>query len=424
MTKNQKIIIAIAIGVVFLFSLLLIVGRRPPQSSVAQLSFWGLEQETPAWNALIGAYSTLHPRTRITYTGFDEDVYEKTLLDNMAAGTGPDVFIFRNDWFTKHKNKIVSAPADLISPATVTEKFPAVVSSDFVDGGAVWGLPLSIDTLALIYNVGLFDASGVASPQSNWDEVQRWIPRLRRIEGGILTRASVSLGGSEKSVANSADILRLLMLQHGARLTDLDYQRATFNSSSGLEASEFYMKFSNKQNISYAWEESFDNSLKSFADGKTAAVFAYFSQIPQIKAMNPGVRIGILPAPQFDIDQPVNYAKYWALTASNATKSRGTAWDFITFAALNSGPAGEYLKIAGNPPALRELIARYQTNPTLKVFALQSLSAQSWRNPDHTEVARAWDKMLLSFLSDRASIQRALSLAAEEVTKLITSRPR
>src|SRR3990167_3346421 len=121
-TKPQLIILGAA-GVVLLFFLLVFFGIIPgirddirlPQ---AYLEFWGVGDEQNDWADTINGFESTHSNISVKYTKLDPANYEKQLLDALASGSGPDVFMFHNAWLLKHANKAVPAPVDKLVLST------------------------------------------------------------------------------------------------------------------------------------------------------------------------------------------------------------------------------------------------------------------------------------------------------------------
>ena len=65
----------------------------------------------------------------------------------------------------------------------IQNDFPSVVQSDFTIAPTatttgIYALPLSIDTLAMIYNKDMFDSAGIATPPATWDDFEADISKL------------------------------------------------------------------------------------------------------------------------------------------------------------------------------------------------------------------------------------------------------
>ncbi|HEY4496596.1 MAG TPA: extracellular solute-binding protein [Candidatus Paceibacterota bacterium] len=427
MNISPKTILLGIIGLIVLAVVLIITGvipgLRPPQAFKTELSMWGLEDDSAAWKSVIAAYQVQNSRISINYTGFSIEEYEQRLVDALAAGTGPDIFMFHNNWLLKHKNKIFAAPAEVATPITVSELFPQVVTQDFIADNQVYALPISIDTLALLYNKNIFDAKQIPVATSSWEEIHRVIPILREVADGSLSKPAIALGGSEAQVRNATDILSLIMMQFGAMIVNPQELRAVFSSSGfGLQGLNFYLSFSDPLNASYSWNEKFGDSITAFLNGGTAMVFAYNSDIKEIRSKNPILNFGVLPFPQLKSDFPVNLPSYWGLAVSNKTRYYADSWYFISSATTDINMSRNYINISGNPPALRTLINDFLTNPNLKVFAAQALTAKNWPHPDPSGVRSVFDNMIKLSLANRTQSNQFLVQAQDEINKLLQRR--
>src|SRR3989344_7869226 len=215
-TRSQIIFIAIGgfIGILLLLVLFGVLPGRRENLNVTELTVWGVE-DTRVFKNIIEQFEALHPGIAISYKKFEENTYEKSLLNALAAGEKPDVLMFENNWLLKHGGKLAPAPAEKMSPAMVQSLFPKVVEQDFVAGGQVYALPLYIDTLAMAYNRDLFDKAGIVFPPTTWEELGSTVGKLNIFEGKNLTRGAYAIGGTSKSVGNAGDIAQALLLQRG-----------------------------------------------------------------------------------------------------------------------------------------------------------------------------------------------------------------
>ena len=426
LTRNQIIIIISVISIiVFLVVAFVFFGREGGGGGLGgggeqqiELDFWGVEDESVI-RKLTELYSGANPGVRIAYQQFDENNYEKSLLNALASNKGPDIFMLHNSWLPKHQNKITPAVEAQLPFVYFRDSFPKVVSQDFSQDNKIYALPLYIDTLAFIYNKDYFDAKAVALPPNTWESFQNSISRLKETDfSGRISKASAAIGGSEKSVDKAADLLSLIMLQYGADMTNENGQ-ADFFRTGGLNAFNFYLQFANPTSQYYTWNDNLRPSLDNFSNGTVAAIFNYSSAIPKIKAKNPFINIAVSPMLQFSgADQPLNYADYWGLTVSSQSKNSAWAWHFIQSAATQEQFNEEYLKISGRPPALRSLINKYLNDSDIGVFAKQALTAESWKQPDNNEIKKIFSSAIESVLSGKLSAQNALQEAENKINNL------
>lgn len=395
----------------------------PPQMD---LVIWGVgDIETAFSNGLL-AYSKANLNIKVSYQKMEESTYEQDLINAMAAGKGPDIFMVENSWIPKHFDKMAPLPSGQLSLNQLKSLFPDVVEKDFVINGETFALPLYIDTLALFYNQDLFDNYAIAVSPADWLQFKNLIPRLRQIDSnGNITRAGAAIGGSEATIHNAADILSLLMLQAGTDMTTDNYTAASFISAlkggqPGLESLEFYTAFANPTDLYYTWNDSLLYSTDSFSQGKTAMVFEYASQMDALKIKNPflKIRVGAMPQPTGK-SEAVNYANYRGLAVSKNTLYPEWVWDLVIYLTTNETQAENYLTVTGKPPALRTLIQKYSDDPNIGVFAKQALTAQSWLKPDPEKTRLIFSQMIQSVISNRLDTYEAISQAERAVTDLI-----
>jgi multiple sugar transport system substrate-binding protein len=345
------------------------------------------------------------------------------LLSAFAAGTGPDVFEIPNRDLAQWQSVAAPIPATLattFNQVTLQSDFPDVVSQDFVYGGSaagggnIYALPLSIDTLAMIYNKDLFNTAGIAKVPTTWEGLQADLPALRGVNAqGQITQAALALGGSETSIPNAPDIIFLLMMQNGAQMTSVDGSSATFasgsNNTAGLNAFNYYLQFANAADSNYTWNDGMGTALTSFTQGKTAVIFDYSSAAATIKAQAPFLNYGVAAMPQpANATVAVSYAKYNGFAVSRSSANIASAWSFIIN--LTTSPADEniYTKDTGAPPALRSVIATDLGDSTMEVFASQALTAKSWHESNSEQI----DSLM------NAAIQNVLNGAADSTTAL------
>lgn len=432
-TRSQLIILGTAVFLVLLFAGIftgVLPGTRqfrqkPPEIS---LKVWGVDpQEYLLEN--INAYEALRPNVRVDYEELNPQNYEQTVINALAAGTGPDVIMFHNSWLPKHYNKLAPLSETQLNLKTFKETFPAVVEQDFAPDGKIRALPLYIDTLALFYNQDTFDKVGIAVTPEDWLDFQNLIPKLRQKDSaGRLTKPAAAIGGSERTIDKSADLLMLLMLQAGAKMTDDEFIQATFSSNvagtlPGIDALNFYTKFSDPKDIYYTWNDGLDYSLDSFAKGETAMIFNYAEQKRNLREKNPFLSFKTAEMPQpTGAEKAVNYPNYFGLAVTNNSKAPDWAWDLILYLTANDTAAENYLKAANRPPALRSLIQKYTNHPELGVFAKQALSARSWPQIDQEKIRAVFSAMIQAVASGQLEAQAAAAQAEREVTELMKSR--
>ncbi len=400
--------------------------EKPPDVT---LTVWGLENRSAMLDVL-GGYEVLRKNVRASYEQIDPQTYERDIMNALASGTGPDIIMFRNTWLPKHYNKVVPLKeTPQMNLAMLKQIFPSVIEQDFVASGKIYALPLYIDTLATFYNQDTFDKNGIALTPKDWLELQNLIPKLRQKDAsGRILKPAVAIGGSAATIDNASDILTLLMLQAGAKMTDDYFTQATFSANvqgetPGLDALNFYTKFADQNSIYHTWNDSMESSLDSFAKGDTSVIFAYSSEREAIKNKNPFLNFKIAPMPQpTGAEKAVNYPDYWGLAVTNNSKNPDWAWDAILYLTANDAAAEKYLTTIQRPPALRSLIQKYTDHSELGVFAKQALSARSWPQIDKPAMQNIFSQLISAVISQALEPKEALFQAERQITDLITAR--
>ncbi len=319
LTKQQIIIIGGVLVALALVFILIFVGKKPSPGTTVNLSVWGTDSSNLFNEKIITKYTALRPNVKIAYTEVPQANYDAAVVSALAAGNGPDVFLIGNHDLAS-KQALLSPVDPVQYPfANISQLFPDVVGDDFVSGGALYALPLYMDTMALLYNKDVFNQAGIPVPPVTWKDFQNDIPLLRSLgSSGQIVKAAAAIGGSEATVNHAVDLLHLLMLQNGAQMTLPNFSKATFAEGSGghapgLGAFQFYLQFANAASSAYTWNENQPQSLQSFGGGETAMLLDYHDAFVSLKKQNPFLNIGIAPMLQISSSSATNYASYEGL---------------------------------------------------------------------------------------------------------------
>lgn len=436
LTRNQSLIIVGIVGIVLILGLVIWLGfRENVGRQEIKLTVWGVFDDSRAFQPVSDGPGRLKPGATIEYRSFtDPVVYERELVNALAAGTGPDVFMFHNTWLPKHYDKIVPFPQEQMSIAQLRELFPEVVEQDFSANQFVYALPLSVDTLAMFYIKDDFDSASIVFPPRTWAELEDAVSRLRRVNPTTnqIIKSAAAIGGSQKSINRASDMLSLLMLQSGTKMTSSEFDQATFSQPvvfqgqgflSGLTALNFYTQFANAGSRFYTWNDSQPYSLDAFAAENVSIIFNYAFQLPQLKQKNPFLNIGIALMPQPNMtDRRIDFPNYWGLAVSNKSVNSAAALDFVRAVATNAEIMGSYSVLTQKPPALRSLIQEKLNDPIFRVFAQQALTARSWPQIDNVSIEEFFSSMIESAIGGRLSPADALREAENSVTAIMRQR--
>lgn len=390
------------------------------------LDVWGTFDDSDAFNKVAAEYKKLNPHIKeIRYRKLTPETYKADLIDAMAAGTGPDIFMLRNTWVPSFADKMIPSAAGFFTEKTVRDNFVDVVADDFLDENQqVRAVPLSVDSLALYYNKDMFNAAGISGPPRTWEELVAMVPLLTRVdEFGNINQSTIALGTGE-NVNRSSDIFLNLVMQYGGTITD-----SRFSEQPDQQALEFYTRFARLGLPTYTWNQRQHFSIDAFYEGTLGMMINYSYHYPTIKQKNAKLNFATAPLPQFKDQMPVNFANYWGFAvAKNKTQAidpskpeltlsldtyqkvrTHESWQFLSYltlphptntmrlvnalaptnmidVVLTSDPAKTYIESTKKPAARRDLIDMQKGDVVLSPFANGNLIAKSWK-PSNTEQA-------------------------------------
>lgn len=416
---NKKVLL-----IFILFLLLLTTGAGCKKQTVEEatkpvtLNYWRVFDGQDDFAEIIQRYNAQHPYVTINYRKLRYDEYEEALLNAFAEDRGPDIFSIHNTWMRKYESKLEPLPSQTtmiyqVSQGTIKKELVAekrvipsinlkelkqnfvdVVYSDVVINNKIYGLPLSVDTLAMYYNQDLLDASGVVEVPQYWNnDFQQTVKKITKLDlKGNILQSGIALG-TARNIERFSDILSVLMIQNGAIMMS-DSGQILFNTvpansqnknyNPGQMALRFYNDFADPVKEVYSWNTDFPNSIDAFASGQVAIIFAYSYHLPIIKSKAPKLNFLIAPLPQIEGSiSPINFANYWVEVVSKKSKYKNEAWNFIQYM-TRAEQAKTYLDKTKKPTALRSLISEQKKDLDLEVFADQVLTARSWykgKNP-------------------------------------------
>lgn len=426
-TAKLYIIIGILILAVFILIIFLIFGGFGSSPKRVQLEFWGSFDDPYTFSEIIRNFKKSYPNISIKYRNIPFDNYEETVIDALAAGQGPDIWMIHSSWLPKHKDKLKPLPKELnYSLADFRKDFVDVAEKDLVDNGQIYALPLYVDTLALYYNKDLFNSAGISQPPKTWDEFIEDVKLLTKVDKNNNILKSGAAMGTARNINRSTDILSLLMLQNGTKMindtkTAASFSRAVNGKLAGENALSFYTDFADPTKQVYTWNNQQFYSIDAFFTEKTAMMINYSHHIKTIREKIPRLNFAIAPLPQLDPEKRIDYASYFAPAVSASSKHPKEAWQFLLYLSSKQG-ATLYLNATQRPTARRDLIDLQKNDLDLGVFALQALTAKSWYQVDNTAIEKIFADMIEDVNLKRKSVREAIKTAEDRVTILMQKR--
>ncbi len=422
LAKNRRLLIIglVVFGLILLlilvFSLLSRGGTgttntTTPTTQNVILQFRGAFISAEAMQPLLDEYTALNPNVKIEYAdkwpqGAFKDasaIYKseinRVLRENDSVNI-PDIFMVNNSWtgdyekFTKVSNNIDFQTFNSIF-------YPAAVE-DFTNGTSVYGVPLWMDTLAVLYNKDILNANSIQQPSTNWVEFKRQAQTLTTREGGQIKVAGFASGNMD-NVSFGFELANVLLLQNGVEILNAQDQPvfATFNEA--IPALQYFQSFQNDS--SSTWNSTLKNDSAAFLESKVAMIvstsYRYRDILKYNQAYNINLNIGVSQLPQITgQSQPIiNFADYWGAMVSDARGNGTYAWNFLQWLTQPE----QLRKLSDNIAAQtesfgilyprRDMAQILQTDPDLGIFNESLPYAQSWYMVNGTKVREEFTKI-------------------------------
>jgi ABC-type glycerol-3-phosphate transport system substrate-binding protein len=437
--KNKKI--ALAIGGAFLLIILVavfifskgngpIVGQGP-----VTLRWWKPFTDNEQLYLLKTEYETRHPNVTIEITSkpCTDSVcsnYQDELLNAFALGKGPDIFSIHNSWLPKYLDKVASS-----TNFTFTEykdTFVDTAVADFTRNEKIYGVALSVDSLALYYNKDILFSQNLPLPPKTWEELATYSRLVTRTDTrtGYVSQSGVSFGTTQ-NVYRPQDILYLFMLQSGVRPWSEDGLQPTFANpvmrdgqftEAGETALAFYTSFANSKTQNYTWNNRSDQSIDAFVNGRAAFLYGYSFVRDQILQKNPTLNFDIAPVPQpRSGNLVINFANYWGEVVNARSQSKAVAWDFLKFITTKPQLSQYYAQVKV-PASRKDLVTAQLQDPVLGVFASANLTAKSFLRPDEAKMEQIFRQMVDDVILRGKTVNDALQNAQIQASSLTQIR--
>lgn len=389
------------------------------------LNYWSVFNDSDQMQPVIDAYQKANTNVTIKYRKLNITEYESALIDALATGQGPDIFSFHNTWLPKYVDKL--EPISL-SQSPINEYVPIVQDAGSV-GENLYGLPYSVDTLALYYNPKILASAGIPLPPATWDEFDAAVKKIvTRDPDGNLTREGAAIG-TVGNINRGIDSLFLLMLQNATPMTNAANTEATFANrqiqqdgqpyTPGLAAFNKFLSYSRSNSTTYTWNKDKQDAFQEFAAGKLGMLFNYQFNEARIRALNPNLEFRIAPVPQIaGTNIPLTIPSFWFEGVSKKSQHQLDAWKFIVYA---TGAEGNklYTDATKKPSSRKDILQDQKNDRNLAAFASQATIAKSWYQKDANAIESVFIDAVSSVLAGTRDSENALQQAETQVKNIM-----
>lgn len=347
------------------------MNQREPEP--VTLTYWGLWEDAPVMETVLADFEKEYPHITVEYSKKDIKQYRQSVVTQVNNGNGPDIFRYHNSWTPTMQNLLLPLSSDVITPDEFQSLYFPVVQKDLVRQGAIYGIPLGMDTIALFVNTEIFEAAGTPIP-TTWNEFVSVAKELTvKDSQGEIRTAGAALGTYD-NITHAPDIISVLLAQNGT-----DFSQFSQTIPNTTEALLFYTSFA--QGEDSVWNERLDPSRIAFAKGNLAMYFGYSWDIFLIQELNPQLSFTTHQVPALP-GRSMSVASYWVEGISSQSPHQEEAMLLMEYLARPETAQKMYqesakVRLFGEPYARRDLAKMLSSNPMVYPFVSQAETAVS-----------------------------------------------
>lgn len=433
MKKLFPVIVLVFFGFAIFIAVLIFTGAiklgdKATPATTGTVTMWGTVPSATL-SPLISTYNQNAGTYGVTYVQKDPLTYENDLIQALASGKGPDLYLLTPALLWHFRDKI--------SPIPYTTYPDRLYRDSFIDGasvflttGGVLALPFRADPLVMYYNKTMLASNFVVTPPAYWEDLFAFVTAVTKKDANsVISKSAISFGAWD-NVVHAKDIIAMMLLQvdnpitknqNGELMSTLDQVSGTSTVIPAQSVVTFYGEFANPVSTYYSWNEAKPSSRDAFIAGDLAVYFGYASELATLRAKNPNLDFDVALVPQVKTStSKATYTNLYGIALSKFSKNPATS--FTVARDLTAKPFQEALAAVDIvPPVRRDLLAAKPVGDAYKlVFYNSALIGRTWIDPDAAGSDSVFRQMIKSYTSGsqnaRESVRsasQALNLVAE-----------
>ncbi len=429
--KNFQLIILIvfiaaAVFGVLVFSGVIPIGNNNDTGGQGTVVLWGTIG-FQVISAPLDDFNRANPSFVLKYVQKDPQTFDQDLLEALASGVGPDLFLLPDSLAYHYRNRILAIPYQSYPLASFKNAF-AGAGEVFLTSKGIIAFPLFIDPMVMYYNRSILDANNIITPPSYWDEFQHIATILTKKDQDKKIIKSAAALGTFSNITHAKDIISTLFMQAGNLI--ISEKDGFFYSSLGDTSSKnlvdlgpvlkFYTDFADPLSNVYSWNKSLPPSINAFSSEYLAFYFGYASELPSLVNRNPNQNFLAAPMPQLkNSNTRITFSKTTGVAISLASKNSTAAFTVASLLATGDFPS-KLATALSVVPARRDLIARRPTDAYFPIFYSSALYARSWLDPSPRDTDNIFGGMVNSVLSNNMTPLNAIKDASAKLGLLLS----
>lgn len=352
-----------------------------PNAASDALTFWAYEPNSKAQkdalDQLVADFESEHDaQVKVTYV--PKDGFNTKINSSIAVGRNPDVSYLDQPLIPKFAED--GLLLDLTDRVEQDDFYPGAMETATVDG-VVYGVPLSMTTVALFYNTSL-----VPTAPTTWDE---WVASAQDVyvPGQIAAFEGIGAGGY------AGFLFPAFVQSAGGSMVNADQTAATFGEEPGIEAAELLVEL---QKYS---DQAVRESQNAFGNGLIAYKVSGPWDIEALETNFPDLGFAIAPIPAKAGEESRSSIGGENLVVYANSGKQDLAAEFVAYLTSAKGDAvmaGVTGNFAANIDAAEGL--GYAADPLLGPFATQLQTAVA--RPTLTDWLKVNDEVIGAALDD------------------------
>lgn len=349
---------------------------------------WAGYRELAMDEEILDSFRVHHPGIPVCYESLEgSGIYREKILTSIAAGTPPGVFLLDGIDLPSYVNRgVLLDLAPFVERVGVrVDAFHPVMRELFAPGGRLWAFPKDFTPMVLYYHRDLFDAAGVAYPDSTWTWTD-FLEAARR-----LTRDTDGDGAIDQwgfAWPREFFYLQSWIWAGGGDLLSPDGGRATgyLDSPETVAALTWYLDLTRAHGVAPRIEmfrRGLGQAGRLFYSGRVAMMQSGHWNTPTLLPYEARgeLRFGVAPVPRAEGVEPVTpiYASGWAVPR-NAPHRK---WA-VSVAAFLSGDIAQRIRaasglgVSGMPAIADEIVAADSTGREAVFVAAAAHGRHPW----------------------------------------------
>ncbi|WP_424768400.1 ABC transporter substrate-binding protein [Paenibacillus sp. sgz302251] len=400
-------------------------GTLPTQQLVT-LTFWrnsGNNAENTAYDTLIAKFMELHPDIRIEMQPFPFADYDTKLRTAIAAGNPPDIMSVDAPSLASY------AQAGALLPLTEQyqrngnlEDIPESTMDGYTYLDDIYLAPMTESSIAMFYNIPLFEAAGIPLPSQDpeeawtWEQVLDAAIRINDPDNGIY---GIDPAQGFQNAGATAYFKYPIIWQFGGEVMDATgtTARGALDSPETKRAIAFYAGLFTEYKVA-----QFEYPLDAFPNRQLGITIDGTWTLAQIAQKYPdfklGVDFGVAPLPKGTRQAVANGS--WALGISAATRYPEQAWTFINWMSSHEGLM-LYSSIIKDIPARYSVAKQFKelNEYPLNIFVVQNQKYGRPRpmTPIFPQMAEAVKVLFEEVTLEKRNIDEAVEAAVIRIDK-------